>query len=190
MDRTHRTVFAMLLLSWAVFLGVQSGQPTDETEHCHVAWLIGHEHQQPIRDFCQHHQPPLWDILQLYFHLVADGPEILYFGRALVLICTGLSVLAFFLLAGRLARRNNPESPFPWMAGSALSVSLDPFQPGFLVNSGHPPRDPLDASVSVFTRPLAPRRQSSTRRPPGRTNVSCGRPGRSGHLHQPALCFP
>ncbi len=121
MDRTHRTVLATLLLSWGVFLGVQSGLPTDETEHCHVAWLIGHEHQKPIQDFCQHHQPPLWDVLQLYFRLGADGPEVLYFGRALVLICTGISVLAFFLLSYRLARGNNPESSFPWMTG-ALSL--------------------------------------------------------------------
>jgi hypothetical protein len=117
MDRTHRTVFAVLLLSWGLSLGVQSGLPTDETEHCHVAWLIGHENQKPIRDFCQHHQPLLWDVLQLYFRLGADGPEVLYFGRALVLICTGLSVLAFFLLSWRIARRDNPESPFPWMVG-------------------------------------------------------------------------
>ena len=42
-----KTVFATLLLSWGLVLGVQSGLATDETEHCHVAWLIGHEHQQP-----------------------------------------------------------------------------------------------------------------------------------------------
>jgi hypothetical protein len=121
MDRTRRIVFAMLLLSWALFLGVQSGQPHDETEHCHVAWLIGHEHQKPIRDFCQHHQPPLWDLLSLYFRLGADGAEVLYFGRALVLICTGLSVLAFLLLGWRLARKDNQDVPLPWMAG-ALSL--------------------------------------------------------------------
>jgi hypothetical protein len=117
MDRTHRTVFAMLLVSWGVFLGVQA-QAVDETEHCHVAWLIGHEHQKPIRDFFQHHQPPLWDVLQLYFRLGADGPEVLYFGRAGVLICTGLSVLAFCLLPGRLARGNDPGSPFLGLAGA------------------------------------------------------------------------
>jgi len=121
MDRTHRKLFAILLLSWGLFLAVQSGLATDETEHCHVAWLIGHEHQKPMRDFFQHHQPPLWDVLQLYFRLGADGPEVLYFGRAVVLICTGLSVLAFFLLPWRLARRDNPESPLLWMAG-ALSL--------------------------------------------------------------------
>ncbi len=124
MDRNIRIFFAMLLLSWGMFLSLQSGLPTDETEHCHVAWLIGHEHQKPIRDFFQHHQPPIWDVLQLYFRLGGDGPEVLYFGRAVVLICTGLSVLAFFLLPGRLARRDNLEpSAFPWMIGA---ISLFP----------------------------------------------------------------
>jgi hypothetical protein len=108
-------------LSWALFLVAQSGLATDESEHCHVAWLIGHEHQKPIRDFFQHHQPLLWDVLQLYFRLGAQGPEVLYFGRALVLFCAGLSALAFFLLAGRLARRDDSESPFPWLVG-ALSL--------------------------------------------------------------------
>jgi hypothetical protein len=123
-DRNIRIFFAMLLVSWGMFLGLQSGLPTDETEHCHVAWLIGHEHQKPIRDFFQHHQPPIWDVLQLYFRLGGDGPEVLYFGRAVVLICTGLSVLAFFLLPGRLARRDNLEpSRFPWMIGA---ISLFP----------------------------------------------------------------
>ena len=120
MNRTHRTLFAILLLSWGLFLAVQS-LTCDETEHCHVAWLIGHEHKKPMRDFFQHHQPLLWDVLQLYFRLGADGPEVLYFGRAVVLICTGLSVLAFFLLPCRLARRDNPESPLLWMTG-ALSL--------------------------------------------------------------------
>jgi hypothetical protein len=117
-DRAHRFVLAALFFFWAVFLGVQSGLATDETEHCHIAWLIGHENQQPIRDFFQHHQPLLWDVLQLYFRLGADGPEVLYFGRALVLVCSGLSVLAVCLLAWRLAVRDDPESPVPWIAGT------------------------------------------------------------------------
>ena len=120
MDRVHRTLFAILLLSWGLFLAVQSGS-CDEIEHCHVAWLIGHEHQKPMRDFFQHHQPLLWDVLQLYFRLGADGPEVLYFGRAVVLICTGLSVLAFFLLPWRLARKDNPEAPLLWMTGALFS---------------------------------------------------------------------
>jgi hypothetical protein len=102
-------------------LSVQSGLATDESEHCHVAWLIGHEHQTPIRDFFQHHQPLLWDILQVYFRLGADGPEVLYFGRALVCLCTGLSALAFFLLARQSARACDPRAPVPWVAG-ALSL--------------------------------------------------------------------
>jgi hypothetical protein len=106
------------MLSWGLFLGAQSGLATDESEHCHVAWLIGHEKQKPIRDFFQHHQPLLWDVLQLYFRLGADGPEVLYFGRALVLFCAGLAVLAVFLLSWRLARRDDPSSPLPWMAGT------------------------------------------------------------------------
>ncbi len=100
------------------------GLATDETEHCHVAWLIGHEHQQPIRDFFQHHQPVLWDVLQLYFRLGADGPEVLYFGRALVLICTALAALAFLLLPGRLANRDNHEAPVPWFAGALALFPL------------------------------------------------------------------
>jgi hypothetical protein len=120
-DRTLRIVFVALLLTWGLFLCAQSGLATDESEHCHVAWLIGHAHQKPIRDFFQHHQPLLWDSLQIYFRIGADGPEVLYFGRGLVLFCTGLSVLAVFRFAQRSARRDDPESPFPWMA-AALSL--------------------------------------------------------------------
>ncbi len=123
MDRTHRSVLAALLLCWGLVLGVQA-MACDETEHCHVAWLIGHEHQQPIRDFFQHHQPVLWDVLQLYFRLGADGPEVLYFGRALVLICTALSALAFLLLPRRLANRDNQETPVPWFAGALALFPL------------------------------------------------------------------
>ena len=112
MDRSHRIVFAMLLLSWGLFLGVQSGLATDETEHCHVAWLIGHEHQTADAGFFPAPSASALGRLQLYFRLGADGPEVLYFGRAVVLICTGLSVLAFLLLPRRLARRDNQELPF------------------------------------------------------------------------------
>ena len=107
-------------------------------EHCHVAWLIGHEHQKPIRDFFQHHQPLFWDVLQLYFRMGADGPEVLYFGRVLVVLCAGLSVLAVFLLARRLARRDDPESPVPWMAGALCAVSANPVQPDLLQNLRYP----------------------------------------------------
>jgi hypothetical protein len=97
----RKRVLVLLALCWCLFLGVQKGDPFDETEHAHVAWLMGHEHRQPLRDFFQHHQPLLWDVLQLYYRLGGDGPEVRYYGRAVVVACALVVGLGLVRLAGR-----------------------------------------------------------------------------------------
>ncbi len=72
---------------WLVFLAAQPGNPWDEGEHAHVAWLIGHEGLTPLRDFFQHHTPVLWNLLALYYRAGLDGPWVVLFGRGLVVVC-------------------------------------------------------------------------------------------------------
>ena len=105
--------FALLLNS---LLGIGDGY--DEVEHCHAAWLIGKAGLLPIRDFFQHHQPILWDLLKLYYLFGGDGPEVLYFGR--VLVC--IAVLAIIVSLTRMARPQPPERPLIY--SGALAVSL------------------------------------------------------------------
>jgi hypothetical protein len=84
----------LLILCWCVFLALQEGDVFDESEHAHVAWLMEREHQLPIHDFFQHHQPLLWDVLRLYYRFGGDGPEVLYLGRGLVVLCALVICLA------------------------------------------------------------------------------------------------
>ena len=76
----NRLLFLLLLVAWPLFLALQQGDDFDESEHCHVAWMMGRMHEQPLRDFFQHHQPLLWDLLKTYYIVGGDGPEVLYFG--------------------------------------------------------------------------------------------------------------
>ena len=78
---------AFLLVAWAGFLLLQSGSSWDETEHAHVAWLIGHEHLRPIDDFFQHHLPVMWSVLAVYYRLGFGGPWVILYGRVLVVLC-------------------------------------------------------------------------------------------------------
>ena len=118
MWRAPRIAFAFLVASWGLFLSLQWGDPFDETEHCHVAWLMGHEHQKPLRDFFQHHQAPLWDVLKTFYLLGGQGPEVLYFGRVMVLTCALLSALGILLIGRWFARLADPDAPVPWDAGA------------------------------------------------------------------------
>ena len=96
-----RIIFIALLAAWFLFLAVQHGDAYDEAEHCHVAWLTTRGGETPMHDFFQNHMPLFWDLLKVYYLAGGDGPEVLYYGRALVVACA----LAFVLATARLARR-------------------------------------------------------------------------------------
>jgi MFS family permease len=91
----------LLLVTWCLLLALRVGDPFDENEHCHAAWLMGVEGERPIHDFFQHHQPLLWDVLVVYYRLGGRGPEVLYFGRLIVAVCGGLFFVGLVLLARR-----------------------------------------------------------------------------------------
>ena len=87
------------------YLLVQLGEPYDEAEHCHVAWLMGKEGQEPLRDFFQHHQRVLWDLLKIYFSLGGEGVGVLYFGRALVVVCALICAVGLWSFVATLSKR-------------------------------------------------------------------------------------
>ena len=117
-----RLPFLVVLASWGLFLAVQRGDPFDESEHCHVAWMMGRMHQQPLQDFFQNHQPLLWDLLKTYYVFGGDGPEVLYFGRGLVVVCALLFALGAWRLARNWARGDDGAS-VPGPTGGLLGVA-------------------------------------------------------------------
>jgi hypothetical protein len=150
----RKRVLVLLVLCWCLFLGIQKGDPFDETEHAHVAWLMGHEHRQPLRDFFQHHQPLLWDVLQLYYRLGGDGAEVRYYGRAVVVAC---ALVVGFCLVRLAGRGRGALGLLPLVALSLLFPALFVARPETLGlacfvlaavawmprEAGEPPADPL-----------------------------------------------
>jgi len=119
-DRAVRRLYWILLAGWLLvlyfrFVGV------DETEHAHVAWLMGARGLEPFNDFFQHHMPLLWEVLKLYYQLGGSGPEVLYFGRGVVLLCAVLSVWGFYVIATSGAKTRPIPMP-PAMAGTAFFI--------------------------------------------------------------------
>lgn len=88
-----RAALAVLVVAWLAVLFFQHGQPWDEAEHAHTAWLISRG-ERPLTDFFQHHQPLLWSLLALYFRVGLRGPAVLIWGRVLVVVAGLLSVVA------------------------------------------------------------------------------------------------
>jgi hypothetical protein len=80
--------------SWFVRLLLGKGETSDEGEHAHVAYLIGKLRLTPGRDFFQHHQPMLWDLLAPYYRLGGTGLGIFVYGRVLVVLCAIISVIS------------------------------------------------------------------------------------------------
>lgn len=89
----RRALLFALIAGLLMFLFFQPGNPYDEAEHLHAAWLMSARGLRPIHDFFEHHPPLLWFALSPLFHL-ARGPEVLYLARLFVLACAGLWMLA------------------------------------------------------------------------------------------------
>ena len=92
-----RALLVVVAVAWLLFLFFQRGNPWDESEHGHVAWLIS-QGQKPLEDFFQHHQPLLWSLLALYYRAGFSGAGVLIWGRLLVLLAAGISIAALFAL--------------------------------------------------------------------------------------------
>ena len=99
-DGAPRLVVIAILASVAVAI-VGRGQPDDEGEHLHAAYLIGHWGERPHRDFFQHHPAFLWTLLSPIFRFGPTSPTIATFaGRGVVAI----ALLATWLGLARIAR--------------------------------------------------------------------------------------
>lgn len=106
---------------WLAFLAMQQGDNFDETEHAHVAWLMGSEGKVPYLDFFQHHNPLTWDLLKIYYRMGGTGPAILYYGRALVVI----GALIFVYGLTTLAKKWSPDgNAFPGNLAGILSIAF------------------------------------------------------------------
>jgi len=100
--QTQKYLLYLLSFAWFIFLFIQRGDPADEGEHCHVAWLISRIKLTPLNDFFQHHQPLLWQLLRLYFDFNGHGPEVVYFGRSLVVLASLISLLCIIGISRNL----------------------------------------------------------------------------------------
>jgi hypothetical protein len=109
--RVRRALLAALGAGLAMFLFLQPGNPYDEAEHLHAAWLIAVRHLHPIRDFFEHHPPLFWHVLGVPFRLGIEGPEALYTARALVIGCAAIWSWALFALARRWSEATAKEQP-------------------------------------------------------------------------------
>lgn len=116
-----RVLYGLFLVSWLGYVIIQLGEPYDEAEHCHVAWLIA-KGQEPLHDFFQHHQRVLWDLLRIYFSLGGEGVGVLHFGRALVAACALVCAAGLWSLVVTLSKRNRADGPrlVPGTLGLAL----------------------------------------------------------------------
>jgi hypothetical protein len=106
----------VVLACWLAVLFLQRGNPWDETEHAHVAWLVSLG-QRPIDDFFQHHQPVLWSILALYYRAGFTGPEVLIWGRVLVLASAVVSLVSLAAIG-----RRREASIVDWLGAVAFVV--------------------------------------------------------------------
>lgn len=119
-DRTQRDFvwffLAALVIAWLCLLFFQLGDPWDESEHAHAAWLIS-QGKHPIDDFFQHHQPLLWSLLAVYFRIGLHGAGVMIWGRVLVALSGAATALALVRLA-------NPGGQWRCNAGVCLSIGL------------------------------------------------------------------
>jgi len=93
----------------------------DEAEHLHVAWLYESRGLFPFHDFFQHHTPVLWDILSLYYKFGGEGPEIIYYGRGLVVLSGIITVFGFYTLGNHKGRTQN-DIALPGMLGILIFI--------------------------------------------------------------------
>src|SRR5437588_208072 len=110
--RRHRALCICLAAAVGAYILLEPGNPYDEAEHLHVAWLMAVRHLRPIHDFFEHHPPTLWHVLGL---VGSAGAGILLAAAA----CTSPRYALFapaFLLAGPDGR---PALGLPRLAGAA-----------------------------------------------------------------------
>jgi hypothetical protein len=103
---------ALVVLAVIVRLGVVVNREIDpdESQHLHIAWLIG-QGQVPYRDFWEHHLPLFHYLAAPLTWGLADRPEIYFAARGVMAVAAAGAIL----LTIRLARRIAPEAT-PWTA--------------------------------------------------------------------------
>jgi hypothetical protein len=124
---SRRSLRALLLaatIAWLLFLFFQRGNPWDESEHCHVAWLIS-QGEKPIEDFFQHHQPLLWSLLALYYRAGLAGAGVLIWGRVLVLLAAATSATALLALGRDAGTSFRARQCLGFVVFAALTVMLN-----------------------------------------------------------------
>jgi len=120
-DKGIQRLYWLLVAAWLLVLYFQVVGP-DEIEHAHVAWLMGEHGLRPFKDFFQHHMPLLWNVLKLYFQLGGSGPEVLYFGRGVVVLCAILTLWGFYLIDVIGSKARSSLLP-PAMGGTAYFIA-------------------------------------------------------------------
>lgn len=110
---------AVVLVSLAVAV-FGPGQPDDEGEHLHAAYLIGGLGERPHVDFFQHHPALLWTVLSPVFRFGPVSPTAAVFaGRGLVVAL----LLATWLGLGCIARGGH-ERRLAVVNGAGLIVAF------------------------------------------------------------------
>lgn len=116
LPKVSKGVLAAFACAWGVYVALQRGDPYDEAEHAHAAWLIASQGQTPFVDFFQHHQSLLWDLLGMYFLLGGDGPQVTYFGRGIAVACALAWIAGGVLLASSFRPGALPVLATAWLA--------------------------------------------------------------------------
>jgi len=73
----------------------------DESQHLHVAWLIGQGHV-PYANFWEHHMPLLPLALAPLTRWFADQPDIYFIARTILAVTAAATLYLVYVLGGRI----------------------------------------------------------------------------------------
>ncbi len=108
-------------------IAVTSGIDSDESEHLHIAYVIGHG-ALPYRDFDQNHGPFLWLLTAPLLRILPETPYVLYLFRALALASFLGSVAVACSLAKQLTRGSGLVAPLVLFLALATAVNAEVYR--------------------------------------------------------------
>jgi len=108
-------------------VAVTSGIDSDESEHLHVAYVVGRG-VMPYRDFDQNHGPFLWMLIAPLLRVLPETPYVLYLFRALALASFLGSVGIAASLAKQLSRGSGLIAPLCLFLALATSVNAEVYR--------------------------------------------------------------